>query len=55
MSRDWKAMAARLRENQKKNLQDYVEQNEKSEKRISALNELQNSQSAVLRAGRGRH
>lgn len=55
MLRDWKEMASRLRENQKKNLQNYKRQSEKSERRIEALNELQNSQSAVLRAGRGRH
>lgn len=55
MSRDWKTMAVRLRENQQKNLQDYAGQDEKSEKRIKALNELQNCQSAVLRAGRIRH
>lgn len=55
MARDWKSMATRLRANQQKNLQDYVGQSEKSERRIKTLNELQNSQSAVLRAGRGRH
>lgn len=55
MGKGWKKMAARLRANQQKNLQDYVAQNEKSERRIKLLNELQDSQSAILRAGRGRH
>lgn len=55
MAKDWRTMAARLRANQQKNLQDYASQNEKSENRMKALSELQNSQAAVLRAGRGRH
>lgn len=54
MAKDWKKMAARLRTNQQKNLQDYVSQSEKSERRTKALSELQDSQSAILRAGKGR-
>lgn len=54
MARDWKEMGARLRENQQKNLRNYERQNEKSERRRKVLSELQSSQDAVLRAGRGR-
>ncbi len=54
MARGWKAMAARLRANQQRNLQDYAGQSEKNERRKKALVELQNSQSAALKAERGR-
>lgn len=54
MAKNWKMMAARLRANQEKNLRNYALQNEISEKRIKELSELQNSQSAALRIGRGR-
>lgn len=55
MAKNWNEMAVRLRSNQDRNLRDYAKQNEKNEKRIQALGELQNSQDAALRARRGRH
>ena len=54
MARDWKEMGTRLRENQQKNLRNFERQNEKTERTTNPLSELQSSQDAVLRAGRGR-